>query len=114
VQRIRQLIARSGRDQDEFATLIGLDAADLSKSLSGTRRFTSLDLARIAEAGGVTVDWLLGLDDTPTLASRHASAAVESAGKAIEEADRLTQLRADLAFLGYEHHAVLPGGDVRA
>ncbi|MEV5408859.1 ImmA/IrrE family metallo-endopeptidase [Thermopolyspora sp. NPDC052614] len=80
----------------------------MSKSLSGARRFTSLDLARIAEVGGVTVDWLLGLDDTPALAARYSSALAEPAEKAIEEAARLTQFRADLAFLGYEQRAVLP------
>mgnify|MGYP006976774654 CR=1 FL=1 len=34
-----------------FATLIGRDAAGLAKSRSGTRRFISLDLARIPEVG---------------------------------------------------------------
>ncbi len=108
VRRVRQVIEKSGWTQGEFAAKVGLDPTKMSKSLSGTRRFTSLELARIAEVGGVTVDWLLGLDDTPTLAARHSSDLAEPVEKAIEEADRLVQLRADLAFLGYEQRAVLP------
>ncbi|MGP3920228.1 helix-turn-helix domain-containing protein [Nonomuraea sp. 10N515B] len=107
-QRVRQLITRSGRSQGEFATLAGLDPSKMSKSLSGTRRFTSLDLARIAELGGVTVDWLLGADETPALAGRLSSPPGSSVESAAQEADRLTQLRADLAFLGYKQHVTLP------
>ncbi|WP_345399290.1 hypothetical protein [Nonomuraea salmonea] len=33
----------------------------MSKSSSGVRRFTSLDLARIADLCGVSVDWLPGV-----------------------------------------------------
>ncbi|MEV6041258.1 XRE family transcriptional regulator [Nonomuraea sp. NPDC052116] len=107
-QRVRQLITRSGRSQGEFATSAGLDPSKMSKSLSGTRRFTSLDLARLAELGGVTVDWLLGADETPVLAARLSSPLDSSAGSVTLEADRLTHLRADLAFLGYEQHSALP------
>lgn len=107
-QRVRELIARSGQSQGEFAVRAGLDPSKMSKSLSGTRRFTSLDLARIAELGGVTVDWLLGMDDTPALAARLSAPAGSSVEIAVQEATRLTQLRADLAFLGYEQHLTLP------
>ncbi|MBN6056622.1 ImmA/IrrE family metallo-endopeptidase, partial [Nonomuraea sp. RK-328] len=107
-QRVRQLIARRGQSQGEFAALAGLDPSKMSKSLSGTRRFTSLDLARIAELGGVTVDWLLGADDAPALAARVSSPPGTSAETAAHVADRLTQLRADLAFLGYEQRSALP------
>ncbi|WP_327586126.1 XRE family transcriptional regulator [Nonomuraea sp. NBC_00507] len=106
--RVRQLIANSGRSQGEFAALAGLDPSKMSKSLSGARRFTSLDLARIAELGGVTVDWLLGADETPALAARLSSPPGSSTASAAQEAERLAQLRADLAFLGYRQQATLP------
>jgi len=99
--RVRQLIKESGLTQAEFAGRVGLDASKMSKSLSGVRRFTSLDLARIADLCGVTVDWLLGVDSlTPSLATRTAPLS-SSADAAIKEAERLARMRADLAFLGY-------------
>ncbi|WP_433348761.1 helix-turn-helix domain-containing protein [Microtetraspora malaysiensis] len=100
--RVRQLIAESGLTQAEFAGRAGLDASKMSKSLSGVRRFTSLDLARIADLCGVTVDWLLGADPiSPSLAARTAASPLTSADTAIREAERLAQMRADLAFLGF-------------
>jgi transcriptional regulator with XRE-family HTH domain len=62
-QRVRQVISESGLSQAEFAAKAGLDGPKMSKSLSGVRRFTSLDLARIADVGGVTVLYLLGSRD---------------------------------------------------
>ncbi|GAA2205637.1 ImmA/IrrE family metallo-endopeptidase [Nonomuraea monospora] len=100
--RVRQLIAESGLTQAEFAVKAGLDAPKMSKSLSGVRRFTSLDLARIADLCGVSVDWLLGADAlTPSTAARTTAAPLTSAEAAVREAERLAQIRADLAFLGY-------------
>ncbi|GAB3497003.1 TetR family transcriptional regulator C-terminal domain-containing protein [Nocardiopsis coralliicola] len=57
--RVRDLIRRSGRPQREFAAGMGLEPTKLSKSLNGTRRFTPEELVRIADAAGVTVNWLL-------------------------------------------------------
>ena len=57
--RVLSLIEASGQSRRAFAQDIGLDDSKLSKSLSGARRFSSLDLARIAEKCGVTVDWLV-------------------------------------------------------
>src|SRR5262245_27424022 len=57
--RVRTVIEQLGQSHASFAELIGLSKDKLSKSLTGKRRFTSLELALIAEAGGVTVDWLL-------------------------------------------------------
>jgi hypothetical protein len=47
--RVLSLIEDSGLSRRAFAGEIGLDDSKLSKSLSGTRRFSSLDLARIAD-----------------------------------------------------------------
>lgn len=105
--RVRQLIAESGLTQAEFAIKAGLDAPKLSKSLSGVRRFTSLDLARIADLCDVSVDWLLGVGPlTTSTAARTSTPSTApktstSADAAISEAERLAQLRADLVFLGY-------------
>lgn len=63
--RVRHLIGASGLSQGQFAEAVGLDAPKLSKSLSGVRRFSSLDLARIAEHAGRTVDWLLTGEEPP-------------------------------------------------
>ncbi|MEV4802148.1 XRE family transcriptional regulator [Nonomuraea sp. NPDC049421] len=120
--RVRHLIEQSGLTQAEFAAKAGLDAPKMSKSLSGIRRFTSLDLARIADLCGVSVDWLLGVaQPTPATSARTAEAhatsthvtstdtatnsgatvRLTSADAAVKEAERLAQFRADLAFLGY-------------
>lgn len=57
--RVRQVIKETGLTNIEFADDIELDADKLSKSLTGVRRFTSYELALIAERGRTTVDWLL-------------------------------------------------------
>ncbi|MFF9214260.1 MULTISPECIES: helix-turn-helix domain-containing protein [unclassified Streptomyces] len=57
--RVRQVLDSVGDSQAEFARRIGMSADKLSKSLAGIRRFTSLELALIAEQGHTTVDWLL-------------------------------------------------------
>jgi Zn-dependent peptidase ImmA (M78 family)/transcriptional regulator with XRE-family HTH domain len=99
--RVRELLARSGMSQREFAERIGLDNSKLSKSLSGTRRFSSLDLARIAEVGQVTVDWLLSGDE-PVLALAARVSGDAGSATAIAEAKRLSAFREDVAFLGYQ------------
>ncbi|GAA0969911.1 hypothetical protein GCM10009555_017880 [Acrocarpospora macrocephala] len=60
--RVRQLFEERGLTAAEFAVLADLDPGVIEGGLSGTRSFTSLDLALIAEAHGVTVGWLLGDD----------------------------------------------------
>lgn len=62
-QRARSCIARTGLTQREFAERIGLDPPKLSKALSGTRRFTTEELVRVATVAGVTVNWLLAGSD---------------------------------------------------
>lgn len=71
----------------------------LLKALGGSRRFSSLDLARIADLCRVTVDWLITGDEPPlALAARTTGG---SAGTAIHEARRLATMRSDLAELGF-------------
>ncbi len=59
IGRIRQIIDKSGEQQQVIAERIGIDPSKLTKSLSGLRRFTSLELALLAQLGGRTVDCLL-------------------------------------------------------
>jgi Zn-dependent peptidase ImmA (M78 family) len=93
------LIEASGLSRHAFALRIGLDDSKLSKSLSGARRFSSLDLARIAEQCQVTVDWLITGEEPPlALAARTTGG---SAGTALDVAKRYSTLRTDMASLGY-------------
>jgi Zn-dependent peptidase ImmA (M78 family)/transcriptional regulator with XRE-family HTH domain len=100
VSRVRETIERTGLSQAAFAERVGMDADKLSKSLKSIRRFTSLELANIAELASVTVEWLLGRErPLPSLAARadDTSAAVQ----AVAVARRYAEARADLASLGY-------------
>lgn len=77
VERVRQVMQTSGLNQAEFADLIATSPDRLSKSLSGTRRFTTTELALAAQAAGTTVDWLLTGEHkaAPSVAARTALAA---------------------------------------
>ncbi len=93
------LIEASGLSRHAFAQRIGLDDSKLSESMSGARRFSSLDLARIAELCQVTVDWLITGEEPPlAVAARTTSG---DAGAALDAAKRYSTLRQDMASLGY-------------
>jgi Zn-dependent peptidase ImmA (M78 family)/transcriptional regulator with XRE-family HTH domain len=97
--RVLGLIEASGLSRHAFALRIGLDDSKLSKSMSGARRFSSLDLARIAELCQVTVDWLITGEEPPlAVAARTTSG---NAGAALAVAKRYSTLRTDMASLGY-------------
>ncbi|WUD74501.1 ImmA/IrrE family metallo-endopeptidase [Streptomyces sp. NBC_00510] len=72
ITRVRTVMDAAAMTKAAFARSVGLTPDKLSKSLSGVRRFTSLDLALIAEAGGTSVDWLLTGNEPlrPALAAR--------------------------------------------
>lgn len=98
--RVRELISTRGLNQRDFAAGIGMDDSKLSKSLGGARRFSSLDLARIAEAYDVTVDWLVtGEEPALAVAARTAGG---TATVAVEIAERYARMRTDIAALGYQ------------
>ncbi|PRZ41685.1 TetR family transcriptional regulator [Antricoccus suffuscus] len=61
-----------------MASAIGLDPTKLSKSLSGRRRFEAMELKRIADCLGVSLDWLAGGDE-PALAMPEVTAPPERA-----------------------------------
>jgi Zn-dependent peptidase ImmA (M78 family) len=98
--RVRTVVDRLRLSQGEFAERVGLDKTKMSKSLAGVRRFSSLDLARIAETGGVSVDWLLtGSESGLALAARVSTDS--STEQARAEAQRLSEARSNLDYLGY-------------
>jgi Zn-dependent peptidase ImmA (M78 family)/transcriptional regulator with XRE-family HTH domain len=97
--RVLNLIEASGQSRRAFAQDIGLDDSKLSKSLSGARRFSSLDLARIADKCGVTIEWLL-TGDEPALAVA-ARTTTGQAHTALEAAKKYGVMREDLAALGW-------------
>ncbi len=100
VERVRAVIAESGLSHGDFARAVGLDAPKLSKSLSGVRRFSSLDLARIGDLTGHSVDWLLGGEDPPlAMAARAARGGVTAEATAM--AYDLAGIRRGLALQGF-------------
>ncbi|TWF95256.1 TetR family transcriptional regulator [Saccharopolyspora dendranthemae] len=89
VERVRSAVRRFPESQRVLAERIGLDSTKLSKGLNGTRRFTPEELTRIADAGGVTVNWLInGADDLETV----ASAPQRTAARSPERSDRYHQI----------------------
>ncbi|MFK4149823.1 helix-turn-helix domain-containing protein [Streptomyces sp. NPDC004065] len=83
IDRVRTVMKAASVSQGAFAEAIGLTSDKLSKSLAGVRRFTSYDLARIAEYGDTTVDWLLtGRErQRPAFAARTSSSALGEGGR---------------------------------
>lgn len=95
--RVRALIEQSGQTQEAFGASIGLDPTKLSKALNGKRRFSSLELAQIAEAGNVTVDWIL--TGSGMAVAARVSADGSSVQKGIQHAAYLSECRDNVIFL---------------
>ncbi len=99
ISRVREAIASTSLTQDAFAAAIGTTPDKLSKSLNGKRKFTTLELALVAEATGRTVDWLLNGTpvERPAMAARatiDAAASASSLASIVErfhEADQQLQ-----------------------
>lgn len=88
VDRVRKVIAESGKSQKEIAEIVDLDASKLSKSLKGVRNFSSYELAAIAELGDRTVEWLLTGQEPRRLSFAYRTQVadrdvVESSGRAV-------------------------------
>ncbi|MDR6573189.1 Zn-dependent peptidase ImmA (M78 family) [Curtobacterium sp. 320] len=77
--RVLAVIEESGMAHAQFAAAVGMDPTKLSKSLAGRRRFTSLELARVADVGRRSVDWLItgAAPFRPVFARRVRSATVD-------------------------------------
>ncbi|MGC5563177.1 helix-turn-helix domain-containing protein [Streptomyces sp. FR-108] len=102
IDRVRRVMEAASMSQAAFAEKVGLTPDKLSKSLAGVRRFTSLDLALIAEAGGRTVDWLLtGREPLrPAFAARTTAGATPRRGRVSDAANRFTAAYEVLELLG--------------
>ncbi|WP_428950827.1 TetR family transcriptional regulator C-terminal domain-containing protein [Streptomyces sp. cg35] len=104
--RVREVITAAGVSQREFARRIVMDPSKLSRSLSGTRRFTAAELARIADEGRVDVGRLLGA--RPREQSQAAVAPVEG-GRPLQIVRETVRLIAEHGF-----HAVRVADIARA
>lgn len=108
-ERVLSLVEASGLTRREFGQSIGLDESKMSKSLNGARRFSSVDLARVAELCSVTVDWLVTGEETPLAMAARTTGG--HAGAALDAAKLYTTLRADIAGFGYPQSWDLPSVD---
>jgi transcriptional regulator with XRE-family HTH domain len=108
--RLRQVIARSGRSQTGFAEHVGIDRSTLSQILSpGNRRLPRVDtLLEIAKSEQVSVDWLLGLSHHGALAPAILRQEVEIApGSKSRSDERLAEWHREAA--GYKIRYVPAG-----
>jgi Zn-dependent peptidase ImmA (M78 family) len=114
--RVRQVVKETGLTHVQFADEIGLDADKLSKSLNGVRRFTSYELALIAERGRTTVDWLLtgaGPERLSAAARAQERCADSGLDLALQRARQVADVNGILQRLGVTSPALPPLPRVR-
>ena len=109
-ERVRLCIDHAGRTQADVAAHVELSESQLSKSLGGTRKFSAVDVARLADDLQVSMHWLLTGEDDPMamrLAARHSfdpsTGSYQAAGAVADE-----QVLQDVALLyrqAYRHDA---------
>ncbi len=100
-ERVREVIGKAGCTQREFARRVVMDPSKLSRSLSGSRRFTVAELARIADAGNVDAGWLLGTTATGGAADAprpSAPAALPDSGRPLQIVRETVRLIAERGF----------------
>ncbi|MFD7955003.1 helix-turn-helix domain-containing protein [Streptomyces ardesiacus] len=97
--RVLLLIEKSGMSRADFAQQIGLDEAQLTDSLEGPRGFSTVEVARIAQACDVSVKWLITGTEPPLAVAGRTTTG--QAGKAVAAARRYTSRRSDLVNIGY-------------
>ncbi|MER8157226.1 TetR/AcrR family transcriptional regulator [Streptomyces sp. NPDC094472] len=100
-ERVREVIGKAGCTQREFARRVVMDPSKLSRSLSGSRRFTVGELARIADAGNVDAGWLLGTAATGGAADAPrppAPAALPDSGRPLQIVRETVRLVAERGF----------------
>lgn len=105
--RVRELIQDSGVTQATFAQQLGMDPTKLSKSLNASRRFSSLDLALIADRCHVSVDFLV-TGEMPDVARAARASVGSSSERALALADQYVTMRSDLASDGRTQEWRLP------
>ncbi|MGW7750252.1 TetR family transcriptional regulator C-terminal domain-containing protein [Streptomyces violaceusniger] len=100
-ERVREVIGKAGCTQREFARRVVMDPSKLSRSLSGSRRFTVAELARIADAGNVDAGWLLGTAATGGAADAPrppAPASLPDSGRPLQIVRETVRLIAERGF----------------
>jgi len=103
ISRIRSAMAEAGVTQQRLADAIGINATALSKALSGTRAFKSLEVALIAEQLGLSVQALLSDSPAPAIAiaARAQPDASPALQRALDRTDHLLELHRLLVDLGF-------------
>ncbi|HEY8145944.1 MAG TPA: helix-turn-helix domain-containing protein [Kofleriaceae bacterium] len=88
--RLAELFSRSGLKQAAFARKIGLDRSTLSQLLAATtdRLPRAENIASIARAEGVSIDWLLGLSEEGQAATDVMRRSIQVERDARSPADR--------------------------
>ena len=94
-ERLSQVMQRVGGAQGRFAASIGLDRSALSQLMSdrATRLPRAETLVSIAEAHGVSLDWLLGVSQSERLATEIAPVLAIEHGARGPDDSRLAQWR---------------------
>lgn len=69
VKRLSYLQSRSNLSKSEIANRIGIDRTAYSRIISGERKVSANELAKLASVFGVTTDYLLGNNQTPEWAN---------------------------------------------
>lgn len=101
-ERLSEVMRRYGGGQSRFAQSIGLDRSALSQLLSGkTVRLPRAEtLVAIAEAHGVSLDWLMGVSQNERLAAEIAPTLAIELGASGPDDSRLQQWRREAS--GYK------------
>src|SRR5699024_3994696 len=113
-QRVSQRLQDSGLPHRSLADKIGLDKSKLSKSLNGTRTFSSGELAAISDALKVDIYWLINGEPSslsPRYAYRHTfngdtGAHERPSGLLAEEIEKV--------ILAYQRAQLTPSGQLQA
>lgn len=102
--RVRSLMQDAGMNQTQLAEAIGITKPKLSLSLSGDRRFSTFELAAIAELFHTTVDHLVSgkQPSTAALAARDDSHRSSAWDVAVKRAEVLDETEAALNDLGID------------
>jgi len=101
-ERLREVMDRVGASQSAFAGRIGIDRSAMSQLMArgSTRLPRAETLAAVAEVGGVSLDWLLGLSQSDQLSAEIAPVLGIEEGPSGPDDSRLQAWRQEAA--GYK------------
>lgn len=101
IARVRQILDSTPLKDHEVADAIATTGDKLSKSLNGKRRFTTTELALVAELGQTTVEWILTGQHrpSPAIAARTTLATPPSITSVQAIASRFSDASEQLSML---------------